>query len=107
MNLSLDNPYGDVSIPRAKLRPYGDHNAVIINPMTLESSYNNNSAPNPYENLKSPGEVTSSGVPVYGDVRDGNQHPPSYNSQGTYIVKEDAEQFKPTYIKCLSVRMLT
>ncbi|XP_072548983.1 uncharacterized protein [Salminus brasiliensis] len=104
MNLSLDNPYGNVTIPRAKLRPYGDSSTVILNPMTLESSYNGTSSQNPYGSFKPQGEQNPSGVPVYGEMRDGNQHPPPYNSQGTYNVKEDEEQVGRCYACCCRCR---
>ncbi|KAL7834787.1 hypothetical protein SRHO_G00290340 [Serrasalmus rhombeus] len=104
MNLSLDNPYGNVTIPRAKLREYGDSSMVIINPMTLESSYNGSSAQNPYGSFKPQGEESSAGVPVYGEVRDNNQRPPPYNSQGTYTVKEDEEQVGRCYSCCCRCR---
>ncbi|KAG9281833.1 hypothetical protein AMEX_G405 [Astyanax mexicanus] len=104
MNLSLDNPYGNVTIPRAKLRPYGDNSTVILNPMTLESAYNGTSSQNPYGSFKPQGgEQNSSGVPVYGEARDGNQ-PPPYNSQGTYTVKEDDEQVGRCYACCSRCR---
>lgn len=104
MNLSLDNPYGNVTIPRAKLRPYGDNSTVILNPMTLESAYNGTSSQNPYGSFKPQGgEQNSSGVPVYGEARDSNQ-PPSYNSQGTYTVKEDDEQVGRCYTCCSRCR---
>ncbi|XP_072768181.1 uncharacterized protein [Nerophis lumbriciformis] len=43
IRVSLDNPYGQVTIPRAKLHNSGDNSLVITNPAAL----NGNSA-NPY-----------------------------------------------------------
>jgi hypothetical protein len=37
ISVSLDNPYGDVTIPRAKLR--GDQSLVIGNPVALGNPY--------------------------------------------------------------------
>uniref|UniRef100_A0A3P8RLA9 Si:ch211-202f5.3 n=1 Tax=Amphiprion percula TaxID=161767 RepID=A0A3P8RLA9_AMPPE len=52
INVSLDNPYGEVTIPRAKLRP-SDDSTVIANPLALSSTNENpyavsSSAPPPY-----------------------------------------------------------
>ncbi|XP_035533263.1 uncharacterized protein si:ch211-202f5.3 [Morone saxatilis] len=41
INISLENPYGDVTIPRAKLRPSDDIATVIANPMALSSNDEN------------------------------------------------------------------
>ncbi|KAG7273908.1 hypothetical protein CRUP_009164 [Coryphaenoides rupestris] len=38
ISVSLDNPYGDVTIPRAKLR--GEDSLVIGNPGALDNPYN-------------------------------------------------------------------
>eukprot|EP00064_Thunnus_orientalis_P026229 superscaffoldBa00015882_g26723 len=38
INVSLDNPYGEVTIPRAKLRPSDDVATVIANPVALSSN---------------------------------------------------------------------
>ncbi len=55
MNISLENPYGDVTIPRAKLHN-ADSSTIIMNPMALESTYNNRkSSLNPYSSFKTPG----------------------------------------------------
>ncbi|KAK2818483.1 hypothetical protein Q5P01_024044 [Channa striata] len=35
INVSLENPYGQVTIPRAKLHSYNDVSTVIANPMVL------------------------------------------------------------------------
>lgn len=35
INVSIDNPYGEVTIPRAKLRPSDDGSTVITNPVAL------------------------------------------------------------------------
>ncbi|XP_058473074.1 uncharacterized protein si:ch211-202f5.3 [Solea solea] len=53
INVSLDNPYGQVNIPRAKLRSSDDPSMVITNPMALDSNVGNpysssGSAPPPY-----------------------------------------------------------
>lgn len=41
INVSLENPYGEVTIPRAKLRPSDDVATVIANPMALSSNDGN------------------------------------------------------------------
>ncbi|XP_053341678.1 uncharacterized protein si:ch211-202f5.3 [Clarias gariepinus] len=97
MNLSLNNPYGDVSIPRAKLRSYDDSSTIIINPMALESSYNGSVSHNPYGSFKVPGGDGVSGVPVYGQSKDTNRN-------GTYTVKEDEEQVSRCYACCCRCR---
>lgn len=43
INVSLDNPYGEVIIPRAKIRSPDDASTVITNPAAL-----GNDASNPY-----------------------------------------------------------
>ncbi|KAF7688523.1 hypothetical protein C0J45_20561 [Silurus meridionalis] len=96
MNLTLDNPYGDISIPRAKLRSYDDSNTIIINPMTLESSYNGNMSQNPYGSFKAQGGDAPSGVPVYGQVKDSNLK--------GYTIKEDEEQVSRCYACCCRCR---
>lgn len=51
INVTIDNPYGDVTIPRAKIRSAGDVSTVITNPMALNSDAGNgafNSTPPPY-----------------------------------------------------------
>lgn len=40
-NVSLENPYGEVHIPRAKLRPSDDGATVIANPMALSNNEGN------------------------------------------------------------------
>ncbi|KAG7314840.1 hypothetical protein KOW79_022143 [Hemibagrus wyckioides] len=97
MNLSLDNPYGDVSIPRAKLRSYDDSSTVIINPMALESSYNGNASQNPYGSFKVSGGDAPSGVPVYGQSK-------GTNLNSNYTVKEDEEQVSRCYACCCRCR---
>uniref|UniRef100_A0A3B3U589 Uncharacterized protein n=2 Tax=Poecilia TaxID=8080 RepID=A0A3B3U589_9TELE len=50
INISLENPYGQVTIPRAKLRP-SDDATVIANPVALNSENpyaQKGSAPPPY-----------------------------------------------------------
>lgn len=91
MNLSLENPYGDVTIPRAKLRSAED-STIITNPMAVGSTYSNrNSSLNPYGAFKpngesqGPSEVTKDGD---GDT----SNPPRNNGQSSYTVKEDKEE---------------
>uniref|UniRef100_A0AAY4E234 Uncharacterized protein n=1 Tax=Denticeps clupeoides TaxID=299321 RepID=A0AAY4E234_9TELE len=84
MNVSLENPYGNVTIPRAKLRT--DSSTVIINPLALEN--------NPYG-----GDVVS-GVPVYGTELDRSQVTPAYNGKATYTVTEDNEQVRRCGVCC-------
>lgn len=104
MNISLENPYGDVTIPRAKLRDQPDSSTIIINPMALESTYkNHNSSVNPYSSFKTPGESNASNVPVYGEARNG-QNPSSYNNQPGYTVKESEEQVGRCYACCYRCR---
>ena len=64
INLSMDNPYGHVTIPRAKLRGVDDA-TVIANPMAQSDSYN---------------DATNASA-------DGVQNPPP-----PYMVKEDTEE---------------
>lgn len=45
INVSPENPYGDVTIPRAKIRSPDDNATVIVNPMTMSSNEGN---PPPY-----------------------------------------------------------
>ncbi|KAK7173824.1 hypothetical protein R3I93_003600 [Phoxinus phoxinus] len=101
MNISLENPYGDVTIPRAKLRDENESSTIIMNPMALESAYNNrNSSSNPYSSFKTPGAINTSGVPVYGEARNGSQNPPPYNNQPGYTVKESDEQVGRCHACC-------
>ncbi|KAJ7988542.1 hypothetical protein DPEC_G00324650 [Dallia pectoralis] len=91
MNVSLENPYGDVNIPRAKLRSSGD-STVIINPMALDSNYSNqNFSLNPYGAFQPGGKSQGPSV----DTRDGVGHSeatPAHKSQTSYTVKEDTEE---------------
>uniref|UniRef100_A0A3Q2ZSX0 Uncharacterized protein n=1 Tax=Kryptolebias marmoratus TaxID=37003 RepID=A0A3Q2ZSX0_KRYMA len=51
INISLENPYGQVTIPRAKLRSSDDTATVIANQMALNSENpyaDKSSAPPPY-----------------------------------------------------------
>lgn len=53
INVSIDNPYGEVVIPRAKIRSPDDVSTVITNPVALSSDAGNpygvsNSEPPPY-----------------------------------------------------------
>lgn len=93
MNLSLDNPYGDVSIPRAKLRSYDESSTVIINPMALESSHNGIASQNPYGSFKAQGGGAPSNVPVYGQNRNDN-----------YVIREEEEQVSRCYACCCRCR---
>ncbi|TSL28222.1 hypothetical protein Baya_5737 [Bagarius yarrelli] len=97
MNLQLDNPYGDISIPRAKLRSYDDSSTVIINPMALESSYKGNASQNPYGSMNVKNGNAPSGVPVYGQVKSGT-------ANGTYTVEEKEEQVNRCYVCCCCCR---
>ncbi len=99
MNISLENPYGDVTIPRAKLYN-ADSSTIIMNPMALESTYNNRkSSLNPYSSFKTPGENNSSSVPVYGEARNGSQNPPP-----AYTVRESDEQVGRCHACCYRCR---
>ncbi|XP_036385584.1 uncharacterized protein si:ch211-202f5.3 [Megalops cyprinoides] len=95
MNLSLDNPYGEVTIPRAKLRTSEDTSTVIANPLVVDTSLystqaRHNSALNPYGSFKPPGDESAQGAP---ESRDGSaQNPPPYEAQAAYTVKEDPEE---------------
>ncbi|KAJ0015642.1 hypothetical protein NQD34_009262 [Periophthalmus magnuspinnatus] len=42
INVSLDNPYGHVTIPRAKLQSDADGSTVIANPAVIHSNGNSN-----------------------------------------------------------------
>lgn len=53
INVSIDNPYGEVVIPRAKIRSPDDVSTVITNPVALSNDAGNpygvsNSEPPPY-----------------------------------------------------------
>lgn len=84
MNISLENPYGSVTIPRAHLRTSDDDSTVIINPMALDPS---NSA-NPYS----------------AETKNGTQNPPPYGGEGGYTVKEDDEEVGRCNACCRSCR---
>lgn len=59
INISPENPYGEVTIPRAKIRSPDDNATVIVNPMTMSSNEGN---PPPYvvkEAVEEEGEVQS------------------------------------------------
>lgn len=45
INVSPENPYGEVTIPRAKIRSPDDNAVVIVNPMAMSS---NQGDPPPY-----------------------------------------------------------
>lgn len=64
-NVSIDNPYGNVHIPRATLRPSDDGGTVIANPMAVSGDDGNpysvsSSAPPPYV-VKDAGEEQEEG----------------------------------------------
>ncbi|KAI1905110.1 hypothetical protein AGOR_G00012550 [Albula goreensis] len=105
MNLSLDNPYGEVTIPRAKLRTTADSSTVIANPLAHDSSLysGRNSALNPYGNFKPAGEDSLQTVP---ESRDGSvQNPPPYEDQmAGYTVKEEEEEVGRCYSCCRRCR---
>lgn len=91
MNLSLENPYGDVTIPRAKLHS-GEDSTIIINPIALDSTYSNrNYSLNPYGAFKPGGQ---SPFPSEGTNNGdgGASNTPCYDSQTSYTVKEDAKE---------------
>lgn len=53
INVSIENPYGEVVIPRAKIRSSDDISTVITNPLALSNDAGNpygvsNSDPPPY-----------------------------------------------------------
>ncbi|XP_066569435.1 uncharacterized protein LOC136758733 [Amia ocellicauda] len=100
--ISLDNPYGDVIIPRARLRTTsednsaaGDSSTIITNPLalntTLYQSHNDrNSALNPYGNFHPHGSQVPHTMPVY---TVDTKNPPPYELQmPSYTVKEDPEE---------------
>uniref|UniRef100_A0AAY5KMW1 Uncharacterized protein n=1 Tax=Esox lucius TaxID=8010 RepID=A0AAY5KMW1_ESOLU len=93
MNVSLENPYGNVNIPRAKLRTSGD-STVIINPMALDSTYSNhNSSLNPYGAFRPGG--TSPGHSEGTKDGEGNgdaSNASAYQVQSSYTVKDDTEE---------------
>lgn len=88
MNLSLDNPYGNVTIPRAKLRSPED-STVIINPMALDTTYNGNNSLNPYGAFKPQGDELP---PTESKEGSSQNSPPAYGGQTSYTVKEDTEE---------------
>lgn len=91
MNSSLENPYGDVTIPRAKLHSAED-STIIINPMALESTYSNrNSSLNPYGAFKPNGESQAPSDVTKGGDGDAS-NPSRYNGQSSYTVQEDKEE---------------
>ncbi|KAL2100352.1 hypothetical protein ACEWY4_004746 [Coilia grayii] len=87
MNISLENPYGSVTIPRAQLRTSDDNSTVIINPMAL----GRNTSANPYDG-------------VYSSEAKNGQNPPPYGGEGNYTVKEDEEQVSRCYACCRRCR---
>lgn len=52
INVSIENPYGEVVIPRAKIRSSDDVSTVITNPLALSNDagnpYVSNADPPPY-----------------------------------------------------------
>lgn len=68
INVSLENPYGEVHIPRAKIRP-SDDATVIANPMALSTHDGNpygvsSSAPPPPYVVKEAGEEEGGRCPA-------------------------------------------
>lgn len=86
MNISLENPYGNVTIPRAKLR-LDEDSTVIANPMALESTAKGVSSKNPYA-----GNEGSS------------QGPPGYDGRTSYTVKDDTEEVGRCHNCCYRCR---
>ena len=78
MKVSLDNPYGNVTIPRAKLKS-ADDSTVIVNPMALESTYNAKASQNPYA-----ADPAANGESAQG--------PPGYDGRKSYTVRDDEEE---------------
>lgn len=62
INVSLENPYGEVTIPRAKIRSSEDINMVIANPMALngegetKNGVSSSAPPPPYVVKEAEGE---------------------------------------------------
>lgn len=105
MNLCLDNPYGDVTIPRAKLRSPEDSSTVFANPLALDSANygaqsNRNSALNPYGNFRPSGEDPS-GTGLQSQDRSAQNASPY---QGNYTVKEEEEEVGRCYSCCRRCR---
>uniref|UniRef100_A0A669EX89 Uncharacterized protein n=1 Tax=Oreochromis niloticus TaxID=8128 RepID=A0A669EX89_ORENI len=67
INVSLENPYGQVAIPRAKLHSSSD-STVIANPMVITSNENpyqvSSSAPPPYTVKEDGGGMMKGGAAV-------------------------------------------
>jgi len=94
MNISLENPYGSVTIPRAQLRTGDDNSTVIINPMALEHG----TSANPYDAYGSEGK-NGQNPPPYGGAANGTG-----DREGSYIVKDDEEQVGRCYACCRRCR---
>lgn len=84
LNLSLDNPYGSVTIPRAKLSSVEDGSVVIANPAAVYSAAGP-SALNPYGNFQPRGEQ--------GPQDPSGRTPMPYEgTASTYTIKETEEK---------------
>lgn len=108
MNICLDNPYADVTIPRAKLRAStGDDSTVIGNPLAVDGGHymlhsDRNSALNPYGNFRPSGDdPTAAGVQSQPGTA---QNPPAYGNQLGYTVKEEDEEVGRCYTCCRRCR---
>uniref|UniRef100_A0A8C9RCH4 Si:ch211-202f5.3 n=1 Tax=Scleropages formosus TaxID=113540 RepID=A0A8C9RCH4_SCLFO len=100
LNLSLENPYSNVSIPRAKLRSAEDSGTVIINPLAIGGTEQGRaSSLNPYSSFKTQGEQGqgASRVPV-------GQNSAPYQVQSAYAVKESEEEVSRCYACCCRCR---
>ncbi|TNN48979.1 hypothetical protein EYF80_040806 [Liparis tanakae] len=68
IHVSPDNPYGQVTIPRAKLRLSDDGGMVIANPMALSGNdlnpYVSSSSPPPYVVKEAGGEEVGGRCPA-------------------------------------------
>ncbi|XP_063067343.1 uncharacterized protein si:ch211-202f5.3 [Engraulis encrasicolus] len=96
MNISLENPYGSVTIPRAQLRTGDDNSTVIINPMALDGT-----SSNPYDAYGAEGKNGGQNPPPYGG---GAANGTGAGSEGGYTIKEDEEQVGRCYACCRRCR---
>ncbi|KAJ8260622.1 hypothetical protein COCON_G00163450 [Conger conger] len=109
MNLCLDNPYKDVTIPRAKLRAStNDTSTVIANPLALDSAQytsksNRNSTLNPYGNFKPSGEDPA-GAGLDSQAGPDLSPPPYQDGLGINTVKEEDEEVGRCYTCCRRCR---
>ncbi|KAL4609473.1 hypothetical protein GN956_G23583 [Arapaima gigas] len=100
LNISLDNPYGNVTIPRAKLRSSEESSTIITNPLAVDSlEQGRSSGLNPYSSFKPPGaqmQGTSQSQPGL------NTSP--YQVQSSYTIKEQEEDVNCCYACCCRCR---